>query len=109
MNLEQEVQILLIVLIAGLVIVFAALIFLAALVRKYGDVLRSFPQPEEKGMRRVPAGREGIPEEIVAVISAAVSCALPQGAVRSIRRVSASAGVRSPWGMAGVLENTRPF
>ena len=57
-----------------------------------------------------PVIEEGIPGEVIAAIAAAVYCAegVSLSAVRSIRRVK-SGSSRSAWGMAGVLDNTRPF
>ena len=51
---------------------------------------------------------EGIPGDVVAAIAAAVTYAGGgrNFAIRSIRRDRQS---RSAWGMAGVVDNTRPF
>ena len=52
----------------------------------------------------------GIPGEVGAAISAAVACVMGESArIHSIRRTGSSAGTRSAWSMAGLLENTRPF
>lgn len=115
----MNLQLLLTALTAALVVVFIALVFLAVRVGRYGSDLHSLQSRlDGKQAERVlapaarpavPAAAEGIPSEILAVISAAVFCMFPEGAVTSVRRAGASARARSPWGMAGVLENTRPF
>lgn len=56
------------------------------------------------------AAPAGIPGEVIAAISAAVACMFGEGArVRSVRRSGGSAGLRSSWSTASLLENTRPF
>lgn len=54
----------------------------------------------------------GIPGEVVAAIAGAVAVVCGQGAAitgikPAVRR--GQAGGRAAWGMAGLLENTRPF
>lgn len=121
----MDLQLLLTALTAALVVVFIALVFLAVRVGRYGSDLHSLQsrldgkqaervlapaaRPAVPAAQSAPAAAEGIPSEILAVISAAVFCMFPEGAVTSVRRAGASARARSPWGMAGVLENTRPF
>jgi sodium pump decarboxylase gamma subunit len=61
----------------------------------------------------VPQVEDGIPEEVVAAIAAAVSVVTEgKGTPVSIRRASSSrrsyAG-RNEWAMAGIRENTMPF
>lgn len=71
--------------------------------------------PAEKLVRAVPQQaspapfvEEGISEEVVAAIAAAVAEVEGAGAVvRSVKRKNAP--VRSSWANAAVIENTRPF
>lgn len=127
--MQSNLQISLVIFITGLVVVFAVLIGLVLIVRGYGAAIRSLQnrdQPKvpdraepEKAVSAAPvqaavpaaepitASESAIPEEVVAAIAAAVYCMFPSGKVTSIRR-SAAPG-RSAWGMAGLLEGTRPF
>jgi sodium pump decarboxylase gamma subunit len=127
--MQSEIQLSLVVLVTGLVIVFAVLIGLVLIVRGYGAAIRSLQnrtEPKasdrsepEKAVSASPAqtfipaaettaAPEGaIPGEVVAAIAAAVTCMFPSGKVTSIRRSAASG--RSAWGMAGLMEGTHPF
>jgi hypothetical protein len=56
-----------------------------------------------------PALSNEVPAEIVAVIAAAIAYTLGSGVkVLSVRRAE-KRKERSSWGMAGLLDNTRPF
>jgi len=121
MSFEQKVQIALTVLLTGIVIVFVMLIFLTYVIKGYGAIVSSIEAKisPKKTAPAVPspvsfasaasAIQEGIPDEVVAAISAAVY--MMYGAsgstVTSIHRAAQSN--RSAWGMAGMMENTRPF
>ena len=52
---------------------------------------------------------DGVPEEVVAVISAAVADIYGSSAKTRIKSIKKSNGGRSAWANAGVLDNTRPF
>lgn len=125
MSLDQKVQLSIIILLTGLVIVFAMLIFLTFVIKGYGAVVRSL-QPNQNDQQNniapvtpsaspaaIPAAvasvQDGISEETVAAISAAVYFlyGASAGKVTSIRR--AVQPNRSAWGMTGLLESTRPF
>ena len=136
MGLQEEIQLSLTVLITGLVVVFAMLVFLTLVIKGYGSAVHSIQSrlngKPDRG-QAVPGGlpefapeaeapeaaiaavdalepEEGeIPGEVLAAISAAVSCMFPQGSVTAVRRSAPAGRGRSPWGMAGLLENTRPF
>ena len=127
--MQSNFQLSLVVLITGLVIVFAVLIGLVLIVRGYGaaiHTLQNRTEPKASGSAEpekavsaspaqtfVPAAEtaeapEGaIPEEVVAAIAAAVYSMFPSGKVTSIRRAAAPG--RSAWAMAGLLEGTHPF
>lgn len=118
MSFEQQVQLSLTVLLTGLAIVFIVLIALAFIIKRYGsavsklqDQLGGKPNSPVSAVSRgaVPAVQEGIPEEVVAAISAAVYMMYGTSStqIKSIRR--AAQQNRSAWRMAGLLENTQPF
>lgn len=133
MDLQQKIQLSLTVLITGLVVVFVMLIFLTWIIKGYGNAVHAIQarlNERQEGGRAVPGGLpesasavegapgpaatfgpagEEIPGEVLAAISAAVYCVFPQGSVTSVRRSVSAGRARSPWGMAGLLENTRPF
>lgn len=71
------------------------------------------PAPQAKATPApapLPEVEDGIPEEIVAVISAAVAASEGGAVVRSIRAVKTNTvGSRNPWAAAAVADNTRPF
>ena len=127
MNTAEEVQISLVVLLTGLLVVFAMLIFLTFIIKIYGTAIHSAtnkkskkqetktaiePAPAPKAVVApiaAPAVEEGIPQEVVAVIAAAVDAMYSPGthAVKAVKRSAKPA--RSVWGAAGLMENTRPF
>ena len=119
----------LLVLITGIVVVFLMLIVLTLIIKMYGSIVYKVTQkgkelPKAPTPAAAPAVQkaampepalapvieEGIPGEVIAAIAAAVYCAegVSLSAVKSIRRAK-SGSSRSAWGMAGVLDNTRPF
>lgn len=133
MDLQQKMQLSLTVLITGLVVVFVMLVFLTWIIKWYGNAVHAIQarlDEKQKEGRAIPDGllesapaaeetpepaavfdsaEEEIPGEVLAAISAAVYCMFPQGSVTSVRRSVSAGRTRSPWGMAGLLENTRPF
>jgi Na+-transporting methylmalonyl-CoA/oxaloacetate decarboxylase gamma subunit len=128
MSFEGKVQLSLIVMLTGLVVVFVMLIFLTFIIKGYGVIVKGIQEksgvksavqaapapmifaPAEKSVAAtVPVIQSGIPDEVVAAISAAVYTmyGTSAGTVTSICR--ATRANRSEWTMAGLLENTRPF
>lgn len=115
---EQSLQLFTTVLPVCLAVVFLLLIILIVMIKKQGDTIQELRsgRPEEKGT--LPAAavlpgaavEQGIPEEVVAVIAAAVyaACGASGGAITGIRRAPAQSAFPA-WRMAGLLENTRPF
>lgn len=108
---------------SGLAIVFSMLIFLVLVLTIFGAIVGSFSKkdkavktvtkslPDVKPTAPVVSVAADSEEEVIAAISAAVMM-LYEGSgktpvIRSIR--PAQKGVRSAWGMAGVMNNTRPF
>ena len=74
-----------------------------------GGAAKKAAAPAAKKAAAAPAG--GIPGEVVAAISAAVAEVMGTGSfkISSIRKSSTKTAGRSAWGMAGVLDSTRPF
>lgn len=119
------------VLLTGFTVVFAVLLLLIAIVKIYSTVVyklqsksaqkkqsvsndsvqKSTIIPTASGAAAV-AAPGAISEEIIAVIAAAVESIYSGSGVttriKSIKK-SADADSRSNWGMAGRIDNTRPF
>ena len=110
---------------SGLVIVFAMLVLLVIIISVFGMVMSRLSgapkkeKPKKEPKVEVKPSAPAAPvttasseeDDIVAAISAAVMM-MYEGTgktpvIRSIR--PAAKGVRSAWGMAGVMNNTRPF
>ena len=110
---------------SGLIIVFAMLVLLVIILTVFGFVMsrltgapkKEKPKKEPKVEKKadmpvapvVSASSED--DDVIAAISAAVMM-MYEGTgktpvIRSIR--PSQKGVRSAWGMAGVMNNTRPF
>ncbi|WP_419067740.1 OadG family protein [Candidatus Allofournierella excrementavium] len=71
--------------------------------------VKSQPQPPQlqEPMEAPPFVEEGISEEIVAVIAAAVAAA--SGGKYTLRAVKRAGGGQGSWGAAGVKSSTEPF
>lgn len=113
------------VILTGFVVVFSVLLLLIAIIKIYsaivqkalglgtkkktkekieGDIVSSTPS-----VAPAPVVQDGIPEEVVAVIAAAVATMYGSSAKPRIKSIKKSGTGRSAWANAGVLENTRPF
>ncbi len=120
--------------VSGLLVVFAALCVIIAFIWIMGKVMTlkenakksknaqaeaAAPKAEPKVVTPAAASKtedvaetDGISDEVVVAISAAISAMmLAQGndkpfAIRSIKRVKET---RNAWNAAGVIDNTRPF
>ena len=123
------------VVITGIVVVFIGLILLILFVSIYGKVfdtvnkkkaakakaeaeakLREASKGEPKPMAPVirteapPEIEDGIEEEIVAVIAAAIAVmGAASGKKLALKSIKTARGSRSAWASAGIAENTRPF
>lgn len=123
------------VLLTGFTVVFAVLLLLIAVVKIYGTIVynaqnkakakkvsqpsqtpksnvqKSTVIPTASGAAAVPA-QGAVSEEIIAVIAAAVDSIYSgsgiKTTIKSIKRSDAQ-NPRSGWGMAGRMDNTRPF
>lgn len=121
------------IILSGLVIVFVALIILIGVVQITGRVVNKeayAPKPPEKpsappppssappaakGPSTSPAVQQGIAQETVAVISAAVAAVMDEQnpgvaySIAGIQPQQRSRAQRPVWGFAGMQQNTRPF
>ena len=109
----------------GISLVFLVLILLTFIITLQGKVfdalnarkqkaaaeaaVKSQPQPPQlqEPMEAPPFVEEGISEEIVAVIAAAVASA--SGGKYTLRAVKRAGGGRGSWGAVGVKSGTEPF
>ena len=116
------------VILTGFVVVFSVLLLLIGVIKLYSlivgkaqsigskrTVKSSAPALKLPAVERQPEPEteaqpteEGIPEEVVAVIAAAVATMYGSQGKAKIKRIK-RAGGRSAWANAGVLDNTRPF
>lgn len=111
-----------------LVVVFSALIVLTFIFwlfgkifgRSKGDkkkVAPSAPPPKAAPAKaavpvnavKAPVVQDGISEEVVAAIAAAVACMAPEGKKYALRSVTRTHQGRPVWAAAGLTESTRPF
>ena len=115
-------------LLSGMIIVFIGLVLLILLVSLMGKVLgvkpkdntptdgnstnekKTFKAPvaAAKGKTPAMAVQAGIPEETVAVISAAIASVM-QGSAYTIANIRRVKDLRPAWGFAGMQQNTKPF
>lgn len=117
------------VVITGLVVVFIGLILLILFVSIYGKIFETVqnrkaekskkklenanPVPmvkSEQQPARQPVVEEGVNDEVVAVIAAAVAAmSAGTGKKMVLRSVSSAKPSRPLWAQAGIADNTRPF
>ena len=118
------------VILTGFLVVFAVLFLLIGIIKLYSFAIGRAQQRADNRKRRkieivdapenpsAPAPRifappadeddDEIPEEVVAVIAAAVAVMYGSPGKARIKHIK-KAGGRSAWANAGVLDNTRPF
>lgn len=119
------------VVLTGFVVVFAMLILLIFIIKIYSAIVQkaqSVGSNSKKGKKNkddkpaekpaaapasvvtASAATDGISDEVVAVISAAVATMYGSSEKARIKSIKKSSdGGRSAWAKAGVLDNTRPF
>lgn len=119
------------VVLTGFVVVFAMLILLIFIIKIYSAIVQkaqSAGSNSKKGKKNkdekpaekpaaapapvvtTSAATDGISDEVVAVISAAVATMYGSSEKARIKSIKKSSdGGRSAWAKAGVLDNTRPF
>lgn len=115
------------VVLTGFIVVFAMLILLIFIIKIYGAIVQKAQGAGKKSKEKkaetvaetpapvaavpvAPAQTDGVSDEVVAVISAAVATmygSSDKARIKSIKK--SSDGGRSAWARAGVLDNTRPF
>lgn len=109
------------VVLTGIVVVFTALVLLVFVIWLFGKIMTSIgkatAKPEKKKDAKPPVpvvevASDGLTDDVVAAIMAAVSAVLAEEGdgksyvVKSIKRVRKN---RFAWGKAAAVENTRPF
>lgn len=114
------------VVLTGFVVVFAVLILLIFIIKIYGGIVTKAQQTGKKkklvekqtavsvpakpvAAAPVPVVQDGVSEEVVAVISAAVATMYGSPEKARIKSIKKSGNGRSAWANAGLLDNTRPF
>lgn len=120
------------VVITGIVVVFIGLIILILCVTVYGKAFDTINKKKAAALKAeqeakakenaakaapspapapaAPVVEDGIEEEIVAVITAAIAAmGASSGKKLALRSISTAKGSRNAWAAAGVAENTRPF
>ena len=109
------------VVLTGLVVVFAALVLLVFVIWLFGKIMTTVGASGSKAEKKknaksavpvVEVASDGLTDEVVAAIMAAVSAVLAEEGnekpyvIKSIKRVRKN---RFAWGKAAAVENTRPF
>ncbi len=119
--MQMEGSYVLAVVLTGMIVVFIALVLLIAFVSIMGKIFDSVNGKKEKknnnsltetaAPKAVPAMEieDGISDEVVAVIAAAVAAMSGNFAVKSVKRVSAKSSRRGAWGVQGIAESTQVF
>ena len=118
------------VVLTGFVVVFAVLILLIAIIKIYStivskaqsagknkkkkEIIKTETAPAATDVKQAapapaPSVQDGVSEEVVAVISAAVATMYGSPETARIKSIKKSSGGRSAWANAGLLDNTRPF
>lgn len=121
------------VILTGFVVVFAVLLLLILIIKIYSAIVGKAQNVSSKRAEKkvkvkegelklsntparplpaaspAPAVEDGISEEVVAVISAAVYTMYGSSGKARIKSIKKSDGKRPAWANAGILENTRPF
>lgn len=116
----------------GILVVFIALIVLIIIVQATGKIFQILDEKSKKNEIQVTVAPKaaptviavpvspaksvttdgGITDEIVAAISAAISCVMMADGNNKpfvIKSIKQSTAGRNAWNMAGISDNTRPF
>lgn len=116
------------VILTGFVVVFAVLILLIIIIKVYSSIVSGAQNRSKKKKEKTDKSAEapqavtpapatvapvqktdGVSDEVIAVISAAVASMYGSPEKARIKSIKKSAGGRSAWANAGVIDNTRPF
>lgn len=120
---EMTAENVLAVVFTGLTVVFIGLALLIIFVSLLGSFFKkktvkpssndnSIEQPKKKIVQQPqPKVEDGISDEVVAVITAAISAmnANTDGKIFAVKSIKQSRTLRPIWALAGIQENTRPF
>lgn len=118
--MQMEGSYVLTVVLTGISVVFLGLIlliFFVWLMGKIFDAIKSNSKKEAETKTAVPETKaapameveDGISDEIVAVIAAAVAAMSDSYTVKSVRKSTAKSSRRTAWGIQGVNESTKVF
>lgn len=124
--MQMEGSYVLAVVLTGLIVVFISLVILIAFVWVMGKIFDAFKgnnnkkNDNSKKTAIAPANavkpaapamqiEDGISDEVVAVIAAAVASMSGNFAIKSVRKASPKTSRRSAWGTQGIAETTRVF
>lgn len=116
------------VVITGIVVVFIGLILLILFVSIYGKIFETIanrksnkskqkidsvnPAPNKvaETPKSAPVVEDGVDEEVVAVITAAIAAMSDKSGKKMVlKSIKNSKPARPAWANAGIVENTRPF
>lgn len=126
MEMQMEGSYVFIVVVTGLVVVFLGLVLLILFVWLMGKIFGQINKAKENKKKAaaptsdktevkaaVPAApvvEDGISDEVVAVITAAVAAVMGTGCtVKSVKKAAAKTSRRTAWGAQGISESTRAF
>ncbi len=124
MEMKMEGGYIFSVVLTGLVVVFIGLILLILFVWLMGKLFTAVKAKKTETVKAeadspvklnapaavpAPVAEDGISDEVVAVITAAVAAMSGSYVVRSVKKASARTSRRTAWGAQGVSESTRAF
>ena len=101
------------VLLTGIMIVFSVLILLTLIIKLYGTIITKLQNNssniKKDTYKHISSSDNEIDDEIVAVISAAVASMYSNEHVYKIKNIKQVFNDRPAWGLASIIENTKPF
>lgn len=115
------------VVLTGLIVVFLGLVLLIIFVWLMGKIFDSIKAKKKRSSEvappvaetpvvstpvsaaAAPETEDGISDEIIAVISAAVAAMSDSYTVKSVKKVSLKSSRRTAWGAQGISESTKAF
>lgn len=115
------------VVLTGLIVVFLGLVLLIIFVWLMGKIFDSIEAKKKRSSEvappvaetpvistpvsavAAPETEDGISDEIIAVISAAVAAMSDSYTVKSVKKVSLKSSRRTAWGAQGISESTKAF
>lgn len=116
LSLVEKVTVAAKVILTGFVVVFAVLVLLIFIIKGYSFAVNMVVNKPDKikisdnsSVGSVVGVNNSIPEEIIAVISSAVSVMYSTDEKVRIKNVKKTDNQRSAWAKAGLFDNTRPF